>query len=235
MRGQRRPSGKDRCNHRGGGSARSPSFSCGSAVKPRYNWRYGRRDSDPGRDRGRATPAPPPSYCPWCTTNSGSSRLPDLADEKPGQTLQATALVHEAYLRLVGGDPRPGRGTAAGTSSPPPPRPCAASWSRPPAASRPLKRGGDRAPGLELARDRPSPRAGPTNSSPLRRGPDRAASGQDPARLPLVKLRYFAGMTLQEAADAARHLVGPPLTGTGPIARAWLYRRDSAGGSPPAE
>jgi hypothetical protein len=28
-----------------------------------------------------------------------------LANEKPGQTLQATALVHEAYLRLVG---RPG-------------------------------------------------------------------------------------------------------------------------------
>src|SRR5262245_61336514 len=29
-----------------------------------------------------------------------------LAQEKPGQTLQATALVHEAYLRLVGGQPR---------------------------------------------------------------------------------------------------------------------------------
>lgn len=27
-----------------------------------------------------------------------------LANEKPGQTLQATALVHEAYVRLVGGD-----------------------------------------------------------------------------------------------------------------------------------
>src|SRR3954466_5348042 len=27
-----------------------------------------------------------------------------LAQEKPGQTLQATALVHEAYIRLVGGD-----------------------------------------------------------------------------------------------------------------------------------
>src|SRR4051794_37393264 len=26
-----------------------------------------------------------------------------LAQEKPGQTLQATALVHEAYVRLVGG------------------------------------------------------------------------------------------------------------------------------------
>ena len=28
-----------------------------------------------------------------------------LAQERPGQTLQATALVHEAYLRLVGHDP----------------------------------------------------------------------------------------------------------------------------------
>src|SRR5262249_9110772 len=30
-----------------------------------------------------------------------------LAQEKPGQTLEATALVHEAYLRLVGGDTAP--------------------------------------------------------------------------------------------------------------------------------
>src|SRR5437762_8948305 len=30
-----------------------------------------------------------------------------LAQEKPGQTLQATALVHEAYLRLVGGEADP--------------------------------------------------------------------------------------------------------------------------------
>jgi hypothetical protein len=28
-----------------------------------------------------------------------------MAREKPGQTLQATALVHEAYLRLVDGEP----------------------------------------------------------------------------------------------------------------------------------
>ena len=49
-----------------------------------------------------------------------------LAHEKPGQTLQATALVHEAYLRLVGPADE-GAGTAAGTSSPPPPRPCAVS------------------------------------------------------------------------------------------------------------
>jgi hypothetical protein len=32
-----------------------------------------------------------------------------LAQEKPGQTLQATALVHEAYLRLVDTDRSTGR------------------------------------------------------------------------------------------------------------------------------
>src|SRR5215213_467069 len=31
-----------------------------------------------------------------------------LAHEKPGQTLQTTALVHEAYLRLVDGSQAPG-------------------------------------------------------------------------------------------------------------------------------
>jgi RNA polymerase sigma factor (TIGR02999 family) len=30
-----------------------------------------------------------------------------LAREKPGQTLQATALVHEAYIKLVGGEQTP--------------------------------------------------------------------------------------------------------------------------------
>jgi hypothetical protein len=59
-----------------------------------------------------------------------------LADEWPGQTLQATALVHNAYLPLVGpGSPRGGSvGTA---SSPPPPKPCAASGSKLPGGSRP--------------------------------------------------------------------------------------------------
>src|SRR5262249_53671551 len=33
-----------------------------------------------------------------------------MAEEKPGQTLQATALVHEAYLRLVGDQQFDGRG-----------------------------------------------------------------------------------------------------------------------------
>jgi RNA polymerase sigma factor (TIGR02999 family) len=37
-----------------------------------------------------------------------------LAQEKPGQTLQATALVHEAYLRLVESSPRPSGGEGPG-------------------------------------------------------------------------------------------------------------------------
>ena len=49
-----------------------------------------------------------------------------LAREAPGQSLQATALVHEAYLRLVGADPT-SPSTAAATSSPRRPRRCAAS------------------------------------------------------------------------------------------------------------
>src|SRR5262245_49272415 len=48
----------------------------------------------------RATSKPPPSCCLWSTTSCAAS--PRLAHEGPGQTLQPTALVHEAYLRLVG-------------------------------------------------------------------------------------------------------------------------------------
>src|SRR5262249_47582393 len=71
-----------------------------------------------------------------------------LAQETGGQTLQATALVHEAYLRLVdapsregggpppagGGGPRRGGG-GGGISAGPAPRRCAAPSSTPPAAS----------------------------------------------------------------------------------------------------
>ncbi len=57
-----------------------------------------------------------------------------MAQERPGQTLEATALVHEAYICLV--DAAKHRtGTTATTSLPPPPRPCAASSSITPAAN----------------------------------------------------------------------------------------------------
>ena len=49
-----------------------------------------------------------------------------LAHEKPGQTLQATALVHEAYLRLVDVE-NAQQWDAAAISSPRPPKPCGGS------------------------------------------------------------------------------------------------------------
>ena len=56
-----------------------------------------------------------------------------LAQERPGQTLQATALVHEAYLRLVGNGARgSGLGVEGSRSGPPPlapsPQPLAPSF-----------------------------------------------------------------------------------------------------------
>ncbi len=50
-----------------------------------------------------------------------------LANELPGQTLQATALVHEAYLRLVGGkNPSSWDGRAHFLHRPP--KPCGGFW-----------------------------------------------------------------------------------------------------------
>ena len=45
---------------------------------------------------------PQSSSCRWSTTSCGKLAAQRLAQERPGQTLEATALVHEAYLRLVG-------------------------------------------------------------------------------------------------------------------------------------
>ena len=50
-----------------------------------------------------------------------------MAQEKPGQTLQATALVHEAYIRLVDGEKAP-HWDRRGTSLPPRPRRCGGFW-----------------------------------------------------------------------------------------------------------
>ena len=122
-----------------------------------------------------------------------------LAGEKPGQTLQPTALVHEAYLRLVGGD-RPddwnGRGhffAAAAEAM----RRILVERAR---MKGRLKRGGGtgREPldASELAGD-----AGPDpiDLLALSDALDRFEAAH-PRRAALVKLRYFAGLTLPEVA-----------------------------------
>ena len=52
-----------------------------------------------------------------------------MASERPGQTLQPTALVHEAWLRLVGTGHSSSR--TARIALPQQPRPCGASWWSP--------------------------------------------------------------------------------------------------------
>jgi RNA polymerase sigma factor (TIGR02999 family) len=143
-----------------------------------------------------------------------------LANEKPGQTLQPTALVHEAYLRLVGGqtentEPRTyeDRGhffAAAATAM----RRIIIDTAR---RKKTDKRGGafQRQPLEAIA----APEAD-EDMLALDEALDKLAV-QDPAKARLVELRYFAGLTGDQAAavlgisptTADRHWA---------YARAWL-------------
>ncbi len=145
-----------------------------------------------------------------------------MAHEVPGQTLDATALVHEAYLRLVGGDPGrvwAGRAhffAAAAEAM----RRILVENAR---AKQRLKRGG------EFGRADIEPDAIAAYQSErwdemlaIDNALDRLA-GTDPAAADLVKLRYFAGFSIPEAADV---LGVSPRTANRlwSYARAWLRR-----------
>jgi RNA polymerase sigma factor (TIGR02999 family) len=122
-----------------------------------------------------------------------------LAHEKPGQTLQATALVHEAYLRLVGQkevqhwNSRGHFFAAAGEAM----RRIVVEQARRRAAA---KRGG------HIAREAldPDQIATPVPDEQIlavHDALDRLAEA-DPDAAVLVKLRYFGGMTMSETAGA---------------------------------
>ena len=123
-----------------------------------------------------------------------------LAHEKPGQTLDATALVHEAYLRLVGGAGDSAefksRGHFFGAAAEAMRRILVEQARRRHSA----KRGGDR---QRVALED----ASPTTPRPdddllaLDEALDRLHQ-EDPVKAELVKLRYFAGLTVEQAALA---------------------------------
>ena len=141
-----------------------------------------------------------------------------LADERPGQTLQPTALVHEAYLRLVGASPPRdwnGRGhffAAAAEAM----RRILINRAR---DRHRLKRGGDcgRVDLDALAEPATAPDA---HLLDLDDALDRLARSH-PQAAELVKLKFFAGLTLQESAAA---LGLPPRSADRlwAFARAWL-------------
>jgi RNA polymerase sigma factor (TIGR02999 family) len=148
-----------------------------------------------------------------------------LANEKAGHTLQPTALVHEAYLRLVGtpvadapGSPRfNGRGHFFGAAAEAMRRILIDQARR----KRRPKHGGDRER-VDLG-DAAEPPADDRADDLLALDAALTALARaEPAKAELVKLRYFAGLTLDEAAaclgispaTAKRHWA---------LARAWLF------------
>ena len=147
-----------------------------------------------------------------------------MATEPVGQTLQATALVHEAYLRLVGGGDREwtGRGHFFAAAAEAMRRILVEQARR----KDTRKRGGG-AERVDL--DEAVTRAvGPQPDDVL--AVDEALgqlAAADPQAAELVKLRFFAGLTGDEAAAA---LGVSPRTADflWAYARAWLY--DHLGG-----
>ena len=142
-----------------------------------------------------------------------------LAEEKPGQTLQATALVHDAYLRLVGSTEESqwnsrGHFFAAAAEAM---RRILVEQAR---RKGRIKHGGER---RRVDLDSACSVSEPPSLDLL--ALDEALSklaSVEPAKAELVKLRFFAGLTMSEAAaalgislaTAERHWT---------FARSWLY------------
>jgi RNA polymerase sigma factor (TIGR02999 family) len=150
-----------------------------------------------------------------------------MARESPGQTLQATALVHEAYLRLVGADPdQPwdGRGHFFAAAAEAMRRILVENARR----RHRLKRGGHRG---RVDLDAAQPAAPETDDDLL--ALDEALeklAAKDPAKAQLVQLRVFAGLTLAETAE----ILGLSISTADrywAYARAWL-RVEIAGSEP---
>jgi len=122
-----------------------------------------------------------------------------MAAESPGHTLQATALVHEAYLRLVDADRAQhwnSRGHFFGAAAEAMRRILVDNAKQKQAA----KRGGE-LQRIELAAERVAAPERGIDLVALDEALDKLAV-HDPRKAELVKLRYFAGLTLREAADA---------------------------------
>jgi RNA polymerase sigma factor (TIGR02999 family) len=148
-----------------------------------------------------------------------------LAQEKPGQTLQATALVHEAYLRLLDGEHAQNWNSRGHFFS---------------AAAEAMRR---------ILVDNARRKRRPKHGGDQKRLPldavalpldDRfddlldldealnALARQEPLKAELVKLRYFAGLSVEETAAC---LGISPVTAKRywAVARAWLYAALSDG------
>src|SRR5262245_3489952 len=142
-----------------------------------------------------------------------------LSREAPGQTLQATALVHEAWLRLTQDDKRAWQGRTHFLAA-------AAEAMRRILIDRARRRRALRHGGGQQRLDIDEFEvAVPVEDDDLlavHEALDDLAA-HDPRKAELVKLRYFIGLSVEQAAEALG-ISAPTAKRDWAYARAWLYR-----------
>jgi RNA polymerase sigma factor (TIGR02999 family) len=150
-----------------------------------------------------------------------------MAQEQPGQTLQATALVHEAYVRLVDTDRAQqwnSRGHFFAAAAEAMRRILVENARR----KRAAKRGGGMA-----RRDLDEVQVAVPELAEDLVALDEALArlaAMDPVKAKLIELRHFAGLTIEEAAD----VLGISVTTANrywAYARAWLHQEIVSGGT----
>jgi RNA polymerase sigma factor (TIGR02999 family) len=138
--------------------------------------------------------------------------------ERPGQTLQATALVHEAYLRLAdAGTPWKDRNHFIGV---------AARSMRQILVDRARARGAQKRWGGMDRVSLTDALVRATNEDSMLPALDEALSRLeqlDPEQARIVELRYFVGLSIDETADALT-MSPATLKRRWALARAWLFR-----------
>jgi RNA polymerase sigma factor (TIGR02999 family) len=143
-----------------------------------------------------------------------------LRRERPGHTLQTTALVHEVYLRLIPQDEATwtDRGKFIGVAAHLM-REVLVDYAR--ARSRAKRGGGRRRVPLEEDVAAVDP-AGGERWEDLDRALDRLGA-LEPRQVQVVELRYFAGLTVEETADVIG-VSAKTVKRDWAVARAWLRR-----------
>ena len=144
-----------------------------------------------------------------------------MAREQPGHTLQPTALVHEAWLRL-GDQPFENRAHFFSAASEAMRRILIDRARRKLAAKHGANAEHVDADEIEIAA--PTPKDDELLA--VHEALDALAT-HDPRKAELVKLRYFAGLTIEEAAEVLG-ISAPTAKRDWTYARAWLYRKISA-------